>query len=972
MTVEELEIIIRANIKDAIGPIKQIVKEVKNAVAQSIKPMNELGVKSKELTNNVAAISKAKTQLKEFEKAAKETVKKIGKDMKIDFSVFNFNDNSTVEQLKAKMEGLKAVREQIYKNNPDGLFSDNAKKQLDEITYKLLEMEEKLKDVSNKASLNVLGNKEPTTSVLSQKQQSNTSQVVDLKADFDFVPLKEQAKAVSQQLEQLIPIISKIKETVRDTVNDNSSLVYKMIENTKYLGASFGYLKNEISSKMSNVKNIIISPFKNLYQNVKSDMQPIVEVAKNVGKMTSGAFNQGIGEIKDKITEISKTKFGTTFKKAFEIASNGAKKLVAKIREIHKESAKTKKSSSDLGNGLVKSLSSGISSIKKFALGLLSIRTAFNAVSKAASTYLSFDSQLSNSIQNSWNMLGSLLAPALEYVASLFSKLVNTVAAFVKMLTGIDLVARANAKALNKQAGAAKKASEAQLGIDEFHAINENNSGGGDTPHIKTEAVDMSWLDKVKEAMKDFFEPIKNAWDNVGPSIIASAKKTFNNMKELVKSVGKSFKEVWTNGTGEKYLTGVLNIIRQIIDIVGGSVSAFNEAWTTGNLGTQVFQNLANAAISFNDLISVILDSFIEMINNGTITEIFANWLEHISLVSEFLGGLADAFTNAWTNAGNGTSILQSVCDMFIVLQEFSNLFVDSLKSWVISPSFQSALNGIIGFLKDIFSYAKDICEWLLKMYDKYVKPVIDDKLLPTISKIVEAIMAIWDVVKPVVDNIIACIETVLEPVIKGLMDFIGGIIDIIQGVADFIAGVFTGDWKRAWNGIKEIFSGFCNALKSLFTTPINFIISAVEFCANKVIWAFNKVKEMLNKLSFDIPDWVPVIGGQKWGFNFAMSDEISLPRLYNGGAVLEESIVRVADYPNSRNNPEIVSPRDMMKETFKEAIEESNYSNREPQKVEVDITGELRADGNDLVYVYDKTKNDKGYDGKNNPSFVY
>lgn len=875
MTVEELEIIIRANIKDAIGPIKQIVKEVKNAVSQSIKPMNELGVKSKELTNNVAAISKAKTQLKEFEKAAKETVKKIGKDMKIDFSAFNFNDNSTVEQLKAKMEGLKAVREQIYKNNPDGLFSDNAKKQLDEVVFKLLEIEEKLKDVSNTNSnlnVDVYGNQVSTSANL----PNNFTNKVDI--------------------------------------------------NTKPAHSKFEMLKGYIL------------------------------------QFSLSAY--------DKVKEI-----GLKLAEGVQKGTAMSKKLLDTLKNKFKD---IKGNASSSFNDISKSISSGVSSIKKFALGLLSIRTAFNAVSKAASAYLSFDSQLSNSIQNSWNMLGSLLAPALEYVASLFSKLVNTIAAFVKMLTGIDLVARANAKALNKQAGAAKKASEAQaqLGIDEFHTINESDSSGGsggaDIPQIKTEDIDMSWLDKAKAAMQDFFEPIKKAWAKVGPSIIASAKKAFENMKNLIKSVGKSFKEVWTNGTGEKYLTGVLNIIRQIIDIVGGLVGAFNEAWTTGNLGTQVFQNLANAAISFYDLISVILDSFIEIINNGTITEIFSNWLQGISLVSETLGGLADAFTNAWTNAGNGTSILQSIVGIFIVLQELSLSIWDSLKNWVISPSFQSALTGIIGFLNDIFKYAKDICEWLLKMYDKYVKPVIDDKLLPTISKIVKAIMAIWNVVKPVVDNIIACIETVLEPVIKGLMDFIGGIIDIIQGVADFITGVFTGNWRRAWNGIKEIFSGFCDALKSLFTTPINFIISAVEFCVNKVIGAFNKVKEMLNKLSFDIPDWVPVIGGQTWGFNFAMTDEISLPRLYNGGAVLEDSIVRVADYPNSRNNPEIVSPKDMMKETFKEAIEESNYSNREPQKVEVDITGELRADGNDLVYVYDKTKNDKGYDGKNNPSFVY
>ena len=59
------------------------------------------------------------------------------------------------------------------------------------------------------------------------------------------------------------------------------------------------------------------------------------------------------------------------------------------------------------------------------------------------------------------------------------------------------------------------------------------------------------------------------------------------------------------------------------------------------------------------------------------------------------------------------------------------------------------------------------------------------------------------------------------------------------------------------------------------------------------------------------------------------------------------------------------------MKETMKEAIEETRESNP-AQQVDVNITGELTAKGDDLVYVYDKNKKDKGYDGGKNPSFAY
>lgn len=78
-------------------------------------------------------------------------------------------------------------------------------------------------------------------------------------------------------------------------------------------------------------------------------------------------------------------------------------------------------------------------------------------LTKSVNAYMSFDSELQDSITNSYNMLGALLAPAIEYVAQLFAMATNYIAQFASALTGIDLVARANAKALDTQAKATKK-----------------------------------------------------------------------------------------------------------------------------------------------------------------------------------------------------------------------------------------------------------------------------------------------------------------------------------------------------------------------------------------------------------------------------------------------------------------------------------------------------------------------------------
>lgn len=659
--------------------------------------------------------------------------------------------------------------------------------------------------------------------------------------------------------------------------------------------------------------------------------------------------------------------------------------------------------SKNLGKTFTSTFNNGIKSIKRFAMGLLSVRTAVSMVSKAMQSYLSYDTQLSNSIQNCWNVLGSLLAPILEFVISLFSKAVSYVNAFVEALTGINLVARANKKALDSQAKSTKKLSDTQSSLDEFHTVSTDTGSGNDNKPITVEPVDMDkldflfdWIDKAKKLLATLFDPIKEAWDNKGKAFIDSLKNAFESIKSLGIAVFSSIFEVWTNGTGQKIVENIL------------------EMWTN---------------------------------------------------VFNIVGALSQALANAWNNAGNGTAIIQAIADIFIGIQDIVNSIANSLLNWVMSDNFQSALNVVLGILADLFGYAQEIMAWVVTMYETYLAPVVD-KVLDCISRIIIAIGSVWEFLKPIIDTIIDVIMNVLEPVIDGLCGIIGGIIDALSGVMNFITGVFTGDWSKAWEGLKTFLGGIIDAVASLFTGLFNtigaifkgvwdiivsiwsvvstwFNNAVIKPLANLFngIWntmkngaqnAWNGIKNIFSSVATFFKN----IFGNAWngvknifssggrifsgikdgifnafrsivntliaGINKVVSipfnaingalktvRDISflgiepfkgliklvnvpqIPSLETGGVLDKETIVRVAEYSNARSNPEIVSPRDMMKETMKEALEESNMKNTS-QKVDVNITGKLTADGDDLVYVYDKNKKDKGYDGGKNPSFAY
>lgn len=769
------------------------------------------------------------------------------------------------------------------------------------------------------------------------------------------------ASSVSQMKAQMKGYSNSIQETAKQ-----QEYLKSKIEDLKYLlsQADMGF---EVGDTLKIEADI---------EKLENRLKKLQNQGRNTGEEISSAFDKIKAKIKSAGTHIAS--LGSKFKA-------------------------TLSSSKGLGKSFTSTFNNGIKSIKRFAMGLLSVRTAVSMVSKAMQSYLSYDTQLSNSIQNCWNVLGSLLAPILEFVISLFSKAVSYVNAFVEALTGINLVARANKKALDSQAKSTKKLSDTQSSLDEFHTVSTDTGSGNDNKPITVEPVDMDkldflfdWIDKAKKILATLFDPIKEAWDNKGKAFIDSLKNAFEGIKSLGIAVFSSIFEVWTNGTGQKIVENIL------------------EMWTN---------------------------------------------------VFNIVGALSQALANAWNNAGNGTAIIQAIADIFIGIQDIVNSIANSLLNWVMSDNFQSALNVVLGILADLFGYAQEIMAWVVTMYETYLAPVVD-KVLDCISRIIIAIGSVWEFLKPIIDTIIDVIMNVLEPVIDGLCGIIGGIIDALSGVMDFITGVFTGDWSKAWEGLKTFLGGIIDAVASLFTGLFNTIgaifkgawdiivsiWSVVSTWFNNAvikpltnlfngIWntmkngaqnAWNGIKNIFSSVATFFKN----IFGNAWngvknifssggrifsgikdgifnafrsvvntliaGINKVVSipfnaingalktvRDISflgiepfkgliklvnvpqIPSLETGGVLDKETIVRVAEYSNARSNPEIVSPRDMMKETMKEALEESNMNNTS-QKVDVNITGKLTADGDDLVYVYDKNKKDKGYDGGKNPSFAY
>lgn len=129
------------------------------------------------------------------------------------------------------------------------------------------------------------------------------------------------------------------------------------------------------------------------------------------------------------------------------------------------------------------------------------------------------------------------------------------------------------------------------------------------------------------------------------------------------------------------------------------------------------------------------------------------------------------------------------------------------------------------------------------------------------------AIKKAMNIIVPVVKVAFSAVKGAISAAVQNITAIISGLLTVFDGITTFISGVFTGNWSKAWEGIKSIFKGVFDSLVALCKTPINAVIGII-----------NGAISGINNLGLTIPDWVPVLGGQSFSINIP-----TIPMLYKG-----------------------------------------------------------------------------------------
>lgn len=517
--------------------------------------------------------------------------------------------------------------------------------------------------------------------------------------------------------------------------------------------------------------------------------------------------------------------------------SKGMKKLNGSLSKIATIGSTVKGAIDGLSkkfSSFNKSASKGFDSLyfkmKKFGLGLLGIRTAMAFLTKSTQAYISFDSELQQSIQNSYQMLGALLAPAIIYVAQAFATAVNYIYQFVTALTGIDLVARANAKALQTQAKAAKGAAAAQRGLlamDEITNLpTEPSGGGGAAPQIDIGEI------KPNELINDIVDALKNGeWHRAGEIIAESIDKAlgsidWNKIHSGAEYIGTGL-ALFLNGVFEldwKLLGTTLgNGIQTAIVFAFGFVENFEFARLGNGLGRAL--NGVFESINWAMLGQTVSDAIIGILNMITTFFVAADWEQIGEDIKTFLvnidwAGIASAVFEAIKAAFTGADQLLSA----IFGSAGATIIEVLIGSILVLQGVMTAFNIVLG----ITALAEAGVLW----------PII--AIIAAVVAVVAVIVLLikhFDEIKEVAIGVFNMIWETIKTVFQAMMDHLQGFIDGVKDVFKSAVSIITGPFKDTVRVIKLLLQGdLLGAIKAVgkgianaFIRPLNVAIAGIN-----------------------------------------------------------------------------------------------------------------------------------------------
>jgi phage-related protein len=267
--------------------------------------------------------------------------------------------------------------------------------------------------------------------------------------------------------------------------------------------------------------------------------------------------------------------------------------------------------------------------------------------------------------------------------------------------------------------------------------------------------------------------------------------------------------------------------------------------------------------------------------------------------------------------------LIPAITSIVAVVAKLAAQFLPMLSDMflMLVPSVEKLLPLIAGLLKDILEplipIVMKVIEAFMPLIEAVLTVLIDvlsevlpiflDLFLSVLEPLIPVVMLLVDAFLPLVEAVLPLLVSVLKflmPILTFVAQIIAGVltvaIDILVGALTWLieSVVNAGSgFEKVWDNITKFFKGWVNGMIGMFEGFVNFVIDGV-----------NGMIRALNSLRVNVPDWVPIIGGQTFALSIPTIPKLRIPRLAEGGIVMPSpggSLVNVAE----AGEAEVIAP---------------------------------------------------------------
>ncbi|MGO2566549.1 MAG: transglycosylase SLT domain-containing protein, partial [Brochothrix thermosphacta] len=516
------------------------------------------------------------------------------------------------------------------------------------------------------------------------------------------------------------------------------------------------------------------------------------------------------------------------------------------------------------------------------------------------------------------NALMAGLAKATAYLAGFIATLFGTTySAAKKGAEGLYNNVQAmkdTATTADKTKEKVKKLQRSLMGFDEINRIGLAD----DTDDIKTPAADKNqnkpsvnfdiadpvipewvnnWAEKFKKTLADLFEPMQAAWNKHGQKVMDAWKYALSSVGGLIKAIGKSFMEVWTNGTGERFISNLLILFADILNIIGDIATAFKNAWEDDGRGTALIQSIFNTFNNILELLHSIAISFRKAWNSGEGEKIAANLLDIFTNVSDTIGNLAGQFKKAWDTGDLGTDIFKGILKIINSILGTIKRMTKATTDWAGKLDYTPYLKSIKKLLNALEPLTDTIGEGLEWFYKNVLLPLgkfTIENVIPVFLDVLSAVLKVlnavlkktqpffqwfmknflipiakWTggIIISVLKEIVVVLETLADwiensgTMIGDFVSWIGGLFVSLKNSVSGIVDWFALKWDELFNNTSKVWNSIMNFFKKWGSTLLTVLSGPVVGSVVLMVTNWDRIKTFTKETWNTVKKWT----SEKW-----------------------------------------------------------------------------------------------------------